>query len=88
MAPGFCTLRALVTWNTSTTPSVLQRSTVDIMAQNMPLRPTVSLDDNKNTITNAKNIKSNVAPAYIELTGSEPLLGCFQYSSELSSHSQ
>ena len=42
-APGFCTLRAFTTWNTSTTPSVLQRSMVVAMAQNMPLRLTVSL---------------------------------------------
>ena len=42
-APGFCTLRAFTTWNTSTTPSVLHRSMVVAMAQNMPLRLTVSL---------------------------------------------
>ena len=42
-APGFCVRRALTTWNTSTTPSVLQRSITVAMAQNMPLRVTVSL---------------------------------------------
>ena len=42
-APGLCILRALTTWNTSTTPSVLQRSMVVAMAQNIPLRLTVSL---------------------------------------------
>ena len=42
-APGFCTLRALTTWNTSTTPSVLHLSMVVVMAQNIPLRVTVSL---------------------------------------------
>ena len=44
-APGFCTLRAFTTWNTSTTPSVLHRSMVVAMAQNMPLRLTVSLQE-------------------------------------------
>ena len=42
-APGFCARSALTTWNTSTTPSVLQRSITVAMAQNMPLRVTVSL---------------------------------------------
>ena len=42
-APGFCTLRAFTTWKTSTTPSVLHRSMVVAMAQNMPQRLTVSL---------------------------------------------
>ena len=42
-APGFCTRRALTTWNTSTTPSVLHLSMVVAMAQNIPLRVTVSL---------------------------------------------
>ena len=42
-APGFCTLRAFTTWNTSTTPSVLHRSMVVAMAQNMPQRLTASL---------------------------------------------
>ena len=41
-APGFCTLRAFTTWNTSTTPSILHRSMVVAMAQK-PLRLTVSL---------------------------------------------
>ena len=42
-APGFCTLRALTTWNTSTTPSVLHLSMVVTMAQNIPDLLTVSL---------------------------------------------
>ena len=42
-APGFCARRALTTWNTSTTPSVLHLSMVVAMAQNIPLRVTVSL---------------------------------------------
>ena len=42
-APGFCTRRPLTTWNTSTTPSVLHLSMVVAMAQNIPLRVTVSL---------------------------------------------
>ena len=44
-APGFCTLRVFTTWNTSTTPSVLHRSMVVAMAQNMPQRLTVSLQE-------------------------------------------
>ena len=45
-APGFCNHRALATWNTSTTPFVLHLSMVvaiRIMAQNIPLQVTVSL---------------------------------------------
>ena len=42
-APGFCPLRAFTTWNTSTTPSVLHRSMMVDMAQNMPQRLTMSL---------------------------------------------
>ena len=42
-APDFCTRKALTTWNTSTTPSVLHLSMVVAMAQNIPLRVTVSL---------------------------------------------
>ena len=42
-APGFHTRRALTTWNTSTTPSVLHLSIVVAMAQNIPLRVTVLL---------------------------------------------
>ena len=48
-APGFCTRRAFTTWNTSTTPSDLQRSIVVAMAQNMPERLTVSLTRKKET---------------------------------------
>ena len=44
-APGFCTLRAFTTWNTSTTPSVLHLSIVVAMAQNIPDLLTVSLHD-------------------------------------------
>ena len=44
-APGFCTLRALTTWNTSTTPSVLHLSMVVAMAQNIPDLLTVSLQE-------------------------------------------
>ncbi len=51
-APGFCTLRALTIWKTSTTPSVLHFSMVVAMAQNIPVRPTVSLHGK----TNAKII--------------------------------
>ena len=43
IAPGFCTLRALTTWNTSTTPSVLHLSMVVAIAQNIPDLLTVSL---------------------------------------------
>ena len=46
-APGFCTLRALTTWKTSTTPSILQHSMVVAMAQNIPERLTVSLQKGK-----------------------------------------
>ena len=42
-APGFCTLRALTTWNTSTTPSVLHLSIVVAIAQSIPDLLTVSL---------------------------------------------
>ena len=42
-APGFWTRSAFTTWNTSTTPSVLQRSMVVAMEQNIPERQTVSL---------------------------------------------
>ena len=44
-APGFCPLRAFTTCNTSTTPSVLHRSMVVAMAQNMPQRLTISLQE-------------------------------------------
>ena len=42
-APGFWARSAFTTWNTSTTPSVLQRSMVVAMEQNIPERQTVSL---------------------------------------------
>ena len=48
-APGFCTLRALTTWNTSTTPSVLHLSMVVAMAQNIPDLLTVSLQKKTHT---------------------------------------
>ena len=35
-APGLCTRRALTTWKTPTTPSVLHLSMVVAMAQNIP----------------------------------------------------
>ena len=41
IASGFCTLRALTIWNTSTTPSVLHLSMVVTMAQNIPHSVTV-----------------------------------------------
>ena len=43
-APGFWTRSALTTWKTSTTPSVLHRSMMVAMAQNIPLLVTVSLE--------------------------------------------
>ncbi len=43
MAPGFCTLRALTTWNTSTMPSALQLSVRMAAAENTQDLPTVSL---------------------------------------------
>ena len=58
-APGFCTRRALTTWNTSTTPSVLHLSMVVAMAQNIPDLLTVSLEEEerhktKNTATGSE----------------------------------
>ena len=50
-APGFCTLRALTTWNTSTTPSVLHLSMVVAMAQNIPDLLTVSLQEKTHTLS-------------------------------------
>ncbi len=46
-APGLNTLRAFTTWNTSTTPSVLQRSMVVAMEQYIPERVAVSLGGRK-----------------------------------------
>ena len=43
-APGFWVRIDLITWNTSTTPSVLHTWVTMVMAQNMPDLPTVSLD--------------------------------------------
>ena len=45
-APGFWTRSALTTWKTSTTPSVLHRSMMVAIAQNIPLLVTVSLEKN------------------------------------------
>ncbi len=50
-APGFCTLRALTTWKTFTTSSVLQRSMVVAMAQNIPERLTVSLEGGREEVS-------------------------------------
>ena len=49
-APGLNTLRALTTWNTSTTPSVLQRSMVVAMEQYIPERVAVSLGGRKRSV--------------------------------------
>ena len=57
MAPGFCTLRAFTTWKMSTTPSVLQRSMVVAMAQNIPERLTVSLQWRKTKIADGQLVK-------------------------------
>ena len=59
-APGFCTLRALTTWNTSTTPSVLHLSMVVAMAQNIPDLLTVSL--HTHTHTHTVNTVSYILP--------------------------
>ena len=43
MAPGLLLLTALVTWNTSTTPSILHCSRAMLAEQYTPVRLTVSL---------------------------------------------
>ena len=49
-APGLYTLRAFTTWNTSTTPSVLQRSMVVAMEQYIPERVAVSLGEKEGSV--------------------------------------
>ena len=49
IAPGLWTRRALTTWKTSTTPSVLHLSMVVAMAQNIPDLLTVSLQTHTHT---------------------------------------
>ena len=51
IAPGLWTRRALTTWKTSTTPSVLHLSMVVAMAQNIPDLLTVSLQTHTHTHT-------------------------------------
>ena len=46
-APGLRILSALTTWNTSTTPSVLQQSIVVAMAQNVPEQLTMHVAEVK-----------------------------------------
>ena len=77
-APGLWTLRALTTWNTSTTPSVLQRSMVVIIAQYIPDRVAVSLRKwAGGALTDHVIIIINTQ------TCSGLLLTCFQFSFEL-----